>query len=425
MRKLIRGVMTGAACLVVGVAACAGPAFATDDPIGGRSGAAPADGPPPELLAVLQRDLGLSADEAKQRAAAQAKSMEIDKALKGKLGADYAGSWLDTKSGELIVAISDERKRSAVQAAGADVRVVKHSRAKLDGIVAELDRQAGKVKGSSAADRRVPGKRQAAVAGLSAWRVDPTTNDVVVSVVKGKQNSAAIRALAKYGDAVRVEQLDAAPAVGGDYMDGGDAINGASCSAGFNLRNPSTGQGYLLTAGHCVSAGSTLRGQGWNWFGTVLESWFPGADDAIARKQNSYWVQGPWVDKNPSNGGILTVAGYSDPPLFAYVCKSGITTKLTCGQVWGTNETVTYPGYGTVYGLTRHSACFEPGDSGGATYQFTGGANQLAAGVGSGGVFYGDAKRCGSAVGLGTTSWYFPIADSLAYYGPKYGVQVW
>ena len=35
-------------------------------------------------------------------------------------------------------------------------------------------------------------------------------------------------------------------------------INGGSCSAGFNLRNPSTGQGYLLTAGHCVSAGSTL-----------------------------------------------------------------------------------------------------------------------------------------------------------------------
>ena len=35
------------------------------------------------------------------------------------------------------------------------------------------------------------------------------------------------------------------------------------------------------------------------------------------------------------------------------------------------------------------------------------------------------ALRCGQAVGQPNVSWYFPIADSLAYYGPKYGVSVW
>ena len=61
-----------------------------------------------------------------------------------------------------------------------------------------------------------------------------------------------------------------------------------------------TGAKYLLTAGHCVNAGSSLSGQGGVNFGSVLESWFPSYDDAIVRNDNTgYWIQGPWVDTNP------------------------------------------------------------------------------------------------------------------------------
>ena len=141
-------------------------------------------------------------------------------------------------------------------------------------------------------------------------------SDNAVQVITTKRQAAAAKELvAKYGDAVSIEISDAAPEPAANWMDGGDGINGNSCSAGFNLRNPSTGARFLLTAGHCVSTGSTLRGQGAVNFGPVLESWFPTFDDALARNTNTgYWIQGPWVDTNPSNGGIVTTSGHTDLP---------------------------------------------------------------------------------------------------------------
>ena len=40
--------------------------------------------------------------------------------------------------------------------------------------------------------------------------------------------------------------------------------------------------------------------------------------------------------------------------------------RWTCGRITAVNETVS-TAVATVYGLTRHNACVEPGDSGGAT----------------------------------------------------------
>jgi len=40
-------------------------------------------------------------------------------------------------------------------------------------------------------------------------------------------------------------------------------------------------------------------------------------------------------------------------------------------------------------------------------------------------IWDGSRYRCRAAFGYGNISWYFPIADSLAYYGAKYGVTVW
>jgi streptogrisin C len=72
--------------------------------------------------------------------------------------------------------------------------------------------------------------------------------------------------------------------------------------------------------------------------------------------------------------------------------------------------------------MTRHSACVQPGDSGGANVSYIGGKFR-AEGVTSGASMIGG--QCLSKFGMQNKSWYFPIADSLAYYGPRYGVTTW
>jgi streptogrisin C len=405
-----KGTLTSS-ILISALALAAAPALAADERADGSD----------EVSAALQRDLGLSPEQAKEQGPLQERAIKLDEELQRSLGDAFAGSEYDLKSGRLIVRLTDKGLLEKVEASGADARLVAHSLRELDAIKAELDAAAGNK--SQGAERRPAGKPQSTE--MTSWYVDPASNSVHVTATR-RQASAAKEALAKYGDAATLEVSDALPEPTVNFMDGGDGINGNSCSAGFNLRNPSTGQGYLLTAGHCVSAGSTLRGQGNVTFGTVLESWFPTFDDSITRKTNPFWIQGPWVDVNPSNGGFINTSGSTDLPPGFPICKSGITTKWTCGIITAKNQTVTYTGGLTVFGLTRHSACVEPGDSGGANVSVLGGFH--AEGVTSGASLITDfwgKKRCLSTFGLPNSSWYFPIADSLAYYGPKYGVTTW
>ncbi|MBB4910001.1 S1 family peptidase [Actinophytocola algeriensis] len=408
MRKFVRVLVTAAA---VGTLAVAVQSTAAAAPV--RPAASD------EVLAAMQRDLGLTAAQAATLRGQQDRAVDLDVRLRSSLGADFGGSWFDAAAGRLTVAVTDQARVAEVTKAGAAAKVVRHSAAELDAVRAELDTLSGKASGDGRAKQGVSKLR-----GLASWRVDQKTNSVVVTAVKGQQ--ASLSALAKFGDAVRVEQTDRAPVRTANYLDGGDAINYGSCSAGFNLRNQNTGQGFLLTAGHCVGAGSTVYGQDGVVLGTTVASFFPSYDDALVRNDNpSYWYQGWWVDTNPSNGGIITVSGHSDAPVGTYLCKSGITTKWTCGYITGKDETVNYS-QGAVYGMTRHSACVEPGDSGGANVAAL--SHWSPEGVTSGAQLYWDGSRyrCAAAVGAGqNVSWYFPIADSLAYYGPAYGVTMW
>lgn len=385
-----------------------------------------------QVLDALQRDLGLTADEARKLGARQAGAIELEAKLKKDLGGAFAGSVFDAGTGKLTVMVSKKGELATVRAEGATAKLVEHSRAELNRVKAQLDEAAGRAEGDSAAVRKQHGKPSASVAAIGSWYVDPVSNTVRVTADKGQLGKAK-KAVAKFGDAVSVVE-GAAPASPTDrFVDGGDGYNGNNCSVGINVRNPSTGQGYMITAGHCVSAGSTLWGHDWIKFGPVLQSFFPTYDDAIARNDSGgYWFQGAWVDTNPTHGGIISYSGYTDAPVGTVICKSGITTRYTCGSITGKNETVTYSGGQTVYGMTRHSACVEPGDSGGANVSafynwYSGTWSYKAEGVTSGAQLYwkDGVRRCGAAVGASNVSWYFPIADSIAYYGPQYGVQVW
>lgn len=420
MKKLIRGLVTGVSIVVLAVGS-AGAAVAHPDAENRADRKVSSDGLSPEVLAAMRRDLGLSPAAARLRLAQQARAIKTEGVLRERLGSAFGGSWFDAELGKLVVGVTDATSSTQVRAAGAEARVVRHTEATLRAIVARLDRLAGKPAGN---DRTAPaGERQPAIAGLVGWLVDPVENRVVVTALRGAPRAPVLNDLDE--TVVRVEYVDSAPKTTDPYLDGGDAVylGGGRCSAGFNLRDGS-GRGFVLIAGHCGTTGTSVSGHDGNYIGPIVASYFPTWDDAIIRNDNSgYWVQGAWVDTAPSEGSsVITITGYSDAPVGTFMCKSGSTTGYTCGTITGKDQTVSYGGTQTVYGLTRHSACVEQGDSGGSN--FTGNS---AEGVSSGAQLYWDGSRyrCGQAVGQATVSWYFPIADSLAYYGPAFGVSLW
>jgi streptogrisin C len=414
MRKSLRGVFTGSLAVILAFSGALVAGAESQDTEGRLPG---------DVLAAMQRDLGLDAEQANRRAVQQEAADRLDDVLKARLGAAFGGAWFDGASGKLVVGVTDANRADAVTAAGAQARVVKHSENHLEAVKAELDALAG---GKGDAKRKAaPGQAdKAAVAGLTSWSVDPVANTVTVTALKGAKG---LKTLAKYGDAVRVETTDAEPRTTA-FLDGGDDLNypAGGCSAGFNMRNTGTGVRYVLTAGHCGAAGSVVRGQGSVVIGSVEAAFFPSYDDALIRVTNTgAWTQGPWVDVNPPNGGVVVVSGHSDSPVGTAICKSGRTTKLTCGTITAKRQTVTYTGGLTVYDLTRHNACVEPGDSGGSNYRNSG--TRTAEGVTSGAQLYsvGGRNRCGQVVGVANVSWYYPAALSVPYYQATYGATLW
>jgi streptogrisin C len=96
--------------------------------------------------------------------------------------------------------------------------------------------------------------------------------------------------------------------------------------------------------------------------GEVKASIFPGdADEGFVSVTGGQTPQ-PFV--NDFQGNLLPVAGSTEAPIGAAVCRSGSTTGTHCGTIEATNQTVVYP-EGAVTGLTRTNVCAEAGDSGG------------------------------------------------------------
>jgi streptogrisin C len=135
-------------------------------------------------------------------------------------------------------------------------------------------------------------------------------------------------------------------------LDGGTA----RCSIGFSVA------GGFVTAGHCGTPGTKTSGFNNQAQGTVEASVFPGNADMGFVAVNGDWTPRPVV--NDFQGNELPVAGSSEAPVGAAICRSGSTTGTHCGTVLAKNQTVVYP-EGAVTGLTRTDVCAEGGDSGG------------------------------------------------------------
>jgi streptogrisin C len=327
----------------------------------------------PDMVPAMQRDLGLTHDQAMARLQSEDGAAKLAQAVAATLGDTLAGVTYNAATGKAHIETTNPAQLAKIRQSGAEAELVKFSARQLDSTVDVLN--AGE---------------KAAPAAVIGWGVDSVTNRVTLNVLRG-QRSTAEAFLTKSGvdtSAVTLAETTGRPSLHYN-ISGGDAyyIGGsARCSAGFAT---TTG---LLSAGHCAALTGAGALTGSN--GVSLGSWgaysFP-TNDYSAIRTNSNWT--PLGQMN--NG--TAVRGSTAAATGASVCKAGSTTGWTCGTVGAKNQTVRYS-EGTVFGMTATSAHSAAGDSGG-------------------GFISGNQAQGLLSGGDGTTTYFFPVNTALSATG--------
>lgn len=351
----------------------------------------------PATTSQGEQDLGLRATDQPSRRHEQA--ARADRLVGGAGG----GSYLD-RDGDLVVTVTTRDAAEQARGAGFDVRLVDDTEAELERVMAALD-------GWS---------RTHDAGSIQGWRIDVPGNAVVVTATKGTAHDAAARAFLRvargYGDTVRVERRPAASAPAPE-----EAIYGGlgyfydasgkqyTCSTGFAGLDAQD-RPVVVTAGHCLTSRPTPYRKGY-YVGGTHSYQFGGKDwGAFFNSYPGFWV--PYAAVHQYDGTTVGVRGiWAAPPVGATACKSGATTRRTCGTIRATNVTVRYSSGQTLYGMVQYDACTEPGDSGGAVMS-TGG---FALGIHSGGQSYpkNGTKVCGQKVGARNVAYYQPVLPAL------------
>jgi streptogrisin C len=350
---------------------------------------APATAAPPAGLAeAMQRDLGLSADQAKARIAQEARA----NSLLRRLAISPAQSWFDATTGTLTVAVTNRAQATQIRAAGAQAKFVTHGLARLEEVSAALG-------------------RLSPPAAVTGWGADVVNDRVVVTVNRHKSDRAteAFLARARATGIVEVSEVEQSPVQHGGDVRGGDYWKPGtegSCSIGFAVTSSATSQRHFLTAGHCTNdANQAAYGKDGTRIGTsnvggnktvnALEG-----DFGLVDVTESAWTLSPIVTGN-GVGADLRVTGSKEAIVGESVCHSGGTSKWKCGSVTKVNQTVNYGSF-SVGGLTYASACGQSGDSGGAWVNVS---ERKAVGLHEGG--YSDS--CGQQ-----EAWFQPVNEALA-----------
>ena len=379
-----------AGALAAAVLALAAPAAA---PAQAAPGTAPVV---PEQVASFAATTGLTYDAAREYFALTPAVGALQERGVAEYGATFAGVWRTPSDGGLVhVAFTRDAAASAARLTDGfprpdlvRVTTARHSLSAL-GVLAS----------------RVAGDR----AGAATVAVDVVAGAVEVTVPSAAAAAAAADRYA--GQPVRVtvgaqpaahvagctrDALCPGNAYGGIELLGNEKLSLYSCTSGFDATYLATGKPVLLTAGHCYPKGGTVSHNGVP-IGSVIHRVWPGGDAEAIEQLPAY----PSTNRVLWNDAGLLVSvtgvvgrGYSEA-VGAPVCRTGITTENQCGVIQQLNVTVTYVSGETLHGLTKTSACSQPGDSGGPFM-----SGNVAYGITSGGT----VGACGSS----TYSLYYP-----------------
>ncbi|MFI6510988.1 S1 family peptidase [Streptosporangium sp. NPDC050855] len=335
----------------------------------------------------MQRDLGLTAEQARTRLLNEARLSPLAAQLRQRLGARFAGAWLRGPGAHrLVVATTSAADTPMILAAGAHAEIVTRSLSELATIKSMLD-EALPVKPLVASVRYVDAKRNRVV--LLAQKTDETQN-VIEAVGVDK---AAVVVLPSTEVPEPLHDPAAHEVRGGHPFYVGRT---GRCSVGFAVFQGS--RDGFVSAGHCGRTGAVTTGFNRTVQGVFRGSVFPGGDHSWVQV-NSGWRTTPAVDDG--QGGTIPVAGARIALEGASVCRSGSAGGFHCGLIQQRDASVTYA-QGNVFGLTRTSVCAEAGDSGGPFISI-----DQAQGIASSG-----SGDCGQ----GGTSYFEPIGEVLTAY---------
>lgn len=332
-RRLARTIGTTCTAAVVAALAASHATAAPRPP----AAQAPASAQPADpMLRAVQRDLGLTAAQAKQRLVREATANTTNQQLQSSLAGTYGGAHFDARSGQLVVGVTDPTAFDQVRSSGAQPVLVQHSSEQLESTADALS-------------------NVQAPSSVSGWYVDPVSNKVVITTARGTAPQAQEFATSAGADpsAVRVAESAERPRPVNDVVGGnGYTVNNAArCSIGFSV------EGGFVSAGHCGKTGDHTTTPN----GTVTDSRFPGNDYLKVQTDPAATPQ-PVV--NNYQGGTVPIAGSTEAAVGTSVCRSGATSGWHCGTIQAKDQSVRYP-EGEVSGLTRTDVCAEPGDSGG------------------------------------------------------------
>ncbi|MFF0817790.1 S1 family peptidase [Rhodococcus sp. NPDC003318] len=332
---------------------------------------------PDDLVAAIQRDLGLTPEQYLAKAEAGQKLVAFANELRANFPDTFAGAWLNP-SGTPLIGLADgpgaDAAREAAQAAGYTVKDLPRSERTLQDQLSQANDWIGTL--------------PAPVAGLvNGAAVDVVNNNLVLRVadtldVGGLQLpdflQGAVIALQPTLGSVAPQAVDngGAPAdamLGGDSYAAENAAGAFRCSLGFNGTD-AAGATVNISAGHCdpnrngggtaqvfQMTGDGVFGPHIGYFSrTNLEGHdfsIIRVDDAAAYRFQNNLVRVP--GRSP-----LRITGTADPVVGAPVCKSGLTTGFTCGNINAVNQTVDVGSRTLTNGFSAN-ICALQGDSGG------------------------------------------------------------
>jgi hypothetical protein len=293
------------------LAALAAPAIAQE----------PATPRTPRIIQEYAKDYGVSEDEATRRIKLQREISEIGAKIEAQEGATFGGMYIEHKPSFRVVSMftanGEETLRRYTQDPTFVATTATHTYAHL----------------KSAQDSLGPLLKPL---NIKSWTdIDFSTGRVKLYVPDPAVVNLAVTAgTLKLPDIVDVvKAADTSPGWEAT-IEGGQPLNGGSCTTGFTVRptsSTSTAR-YMLTAGHCTGTltynGVTLQQAGVKWDTATAYDYRWLSTPGFERLTNWIYdgIPGYYLE-------ITSIMPYEYMRLGAYVCKYGSETGYRCGNI--------------------------------------------------------------------------------------------